>query len=256
MKRLLLLLALAVGASMAISAPAIADDLNIPPWWWEGGDPWSDPARTFQVWEFDVNPLPDPIPIPEPVPPFPIDPEPGSSNLNGLQPLMWDPGETEGWLPELGTPVPIEPYEPRLPGDDLIGTGVVALSGRLEIPVFNDPTPRPEKKVWIQLTWAPQDQMPFPEPIVGVMDIQPGDPSQYVVTPVQETNTIDLGGGWTHSTYEFSIYPNPDFEIFEITGDIYVDELIVDTHCVPEPATLSMLGVLAVMGLAIRRRKR
>ncbi|MEA1952263.1 MAG: PEP-CTERM sorting domain-containing protein [Planctomycetota bacterium] len=244
MIRQVLVVAMLVGCMGSL---ALADDLNIPDWWFEGGDPWTDPARTFVGWEFELEP--DPIPEPIPIPPD------FGNNLNGgLQDLIWDPGP-DGWLPDLNV-VEAPSYDPRVgPWDGWIGTGVVALSGRLEIPVFNDMTLRPEKKVSIQLTWAPQDGQSMPFPGIGVVSAETGGLG-YTVTPVMETSTIPLGGGWTHSTYEFSIYPNPMSEVFEIVGDIYVDELIIDTHCVPEPTTLSLLAIGGLGLLALLRRRR
>ncbi len=238
---------LALGAFLASWAgSAVADDINIPDWWWDG-DAWADPARTFQGWEFEVDPGPIPGPIPIP-PDF-------GNNLNGpgLAPLDWDPGP-DGWISELN-PIQIQPYDPRMGvGGSWVGTGIVALSGTLDIPIWNDPTPREEKKVQIQLTWAPQDGMPTPFPIIGVTDIQPFGLDNSMITEPVEISTILLGGGWTHSTYAFSIFPNPEYEVFRIGGDIYVDELVIDTYCVPEPASLSLL-VLGGLSLMTRRRR-
>ena len=41
--------------------------------------------------------------------------------------------------------------------------------------------------------------------------------------------------------------------LFTIGGDVFVDQLVVDTICIPEPATMSLL---ALGGLALLRRKR
>jgi len=60
----------------------------------------------------------------------------------------------------------------------------------------------------------------------------------------------------THLLFEYELYPNPDFELFhlDIPPGASIDQVVVDTISIPEPATL---GVLAVGGLiALRRRRR
>ena len=54
-------------------------------------------------------------------------------------------------------------------------------------------------------------------------------------------------------SYTWEIYPNPIDEMFTIGGNIDVDGIIVDTWCIPEPATL---GLLLLGGLAMLRRRR
>ena len=98
----------------------------------------------------------------------------------------------------------------------------------------------------MQLTWRSQDGIS--EPIVTAVAPQ-ADP----LYPVELINEIPLGNGWTHSTYTWRIYPNPPDETFFIEGNINVDELVVDTWCIPEPATL---GLFLLGSLVLVRRRR
>ena len=48
---------------------------------------------------------------------------------------------------------------------------------------------------------------------------------------------------------EMTIEGIPEFEVIRISGDIYLDEMVIDTYCVPEPASMSLLclGALALI---------
>lgn len=62
--------------------------------------------------------------------------------------------------------------------------------------------------------------------------------------------------GWITEAYDIIIYPNPDWEEIGLKFDVYpayVDQVVIDTKCVPEPMTLSLL---AIGGLALIRRRR
>ena len=200
-----------------VGSTAWADDYNPPPWYDPGND-----SMTLQGWEFGINnngnnPLPD-----------------WGQNVYGFQPATVTPGGAGvgGWV------------------DHLDGrNGVWGLSGSIEIPIYNDPILRPEKIVWVQVTW--QAQEPGGVPDVGGVPI-PG----FDTTPAQliDEQPADPNWDWTYSTYEYRIFPNPDFEIVLIQGDIWVDEVVVDTWCLPEPISASLVVFGGLM--ALRRRKR
>ena len=205
-----LILCVLVAGSMAW-----ADDYNVPPWYDANND-----SMTVQGWEFGAdnngnNPLPD-----------------WGKNVHGSEPAVVTPGGltgSGGWI------------------DHLDGrNGVWGLSGTIEIPIWNDLTERPEKIVWVQITWQEQEQggIPFVEgqPLPG-----------YQTTPAQEIDTQPADGNWIYSTFVYHIFPNPEFEVVLISGDIFVDEVVVDTWCVPEPISISLL---ALGGLVALRRRR
>lgn len=127
---------------------------------------------------------------------------------------------------------------PTLNGRD----GVWPLSGEIWIDIPNQPLPNPYKEIYIQLTWEPQapGNTPF------VMTMQPQQVSATLV------GQMPLGGLWMHSIYTIQLQPNPSWEQILITGGIDVDELVIDTICIPEPAGMAVLAV-GTLGLMRRR---
>jgi hypothetical protein len=193
-------------------APALADDLNPPPWRGE-------PGTTFQQWVFsDSNPTPPPDLVDNPY------------GVPGAQ--VW-PGTGQDWFDVWGG-----------------RQGVWPLSGAMEFYIPNAPPPNEYKDIWIQLTWA--QQVTTSEPILS------SDPAgtvelldQVDIGPTGEP--APAGANWWHSTFNIRIYPNPDFETIRIDGTVMVDQVVIDTICAPEPASL---GLLALGGLALLRRRR
>ncbi len=120
--------------------------------------------------------------------------------------------------------------------------GVWPLSGEIWIDIPNQDKPNPWKDIYIQLTWAPQ--APGNSPIVqSILPMMVGG------TLVQE---IPLEGAWRHSIYTIRLEPNPAWEQILISGGIDVDQVVIDTICVPEPAAMLLL---ALGGLVFARRR-
>ena len=72
--------------------------------------------------------------------------------------------------------------------------------------------------------------------------------------------------GWVTAAYEFSVEPNPQWEEIYLKFDwdpahdpsAYVDQVVIDTWCIPEPSTLVLLsaGAVGLLACAWRRRRR
>ena len=140
-------------------------------------------------------------------------------------------------------------------------TGVWSLSGEIDVIIPNYPILNPYKKITINLMWAPGGVDPFmpDQPLIGVVGLDVPEDAVPVDEPVMEIVSIIndplAGTPWVLSIYEIIIRPNPPREWIAIKGDILVDELGIRTECVPEPATIGLLG-LGGLALLRSRRKR
>jgi hypothetical protein len=209
-------------------AVAMADDLNPPPWRGE----WS---TTSQVWEFMTW--------------YAGDPggeglRPDGPALNGMPPLP----STMVWVTPLQGAEWVD-YEPNTGRE-----GIWPLSGWIEVIVDNHEPPNEYKWVWVQLTWADQDPAVPSDPLSLLTNFGASGPDgPYAHDPVTVLeDLICPTTGWHNTTYEWFIRPNPVDETFLIEGNILVDELVIDTWCIPEPATL---GLLLIGGLLVLRKR-
>ena len=168
---------------------------------------------TFELWNFSTSDL---MPPPDVV-----------NNRFGLPILRVNPFDGQ-WMPD---------------------PGAWPLSGEIDVYIPNYPEIRPYKEIWIQLTWMPVDPNPNPFlPNAPVIGVTPFDTMQ-----MTRGDDIDLGNGWTNSLFMVTLWPNPIEEWITIKGNIMVDQLVIDTICVPEPATVIILGIGGV--LALKRKK-
>ncbi len=222
------LLFIAVIGGLATAQVGLAEDLQPPPWRGQY-------STTSQVWEFNDSALVQPGTVI-----LPDGPAPGGMPPLSSTQLIWTPGPTAPWNEWLSQDMP---NEYPVGSGNMVGIGVVPLSGKLDITVDNHNPPNEVKYVVMQLTWRAQDV--GEEPILDLLEPPPfGDVK---ITPIQ------LGTEWWEWTYEWEIRPNPPDEHIIISGTINVDELVIDTWCIPEPASAMLL---VAGGAALLRRRR
>ena len=160
------------------------------------------------------------------------------------------PYEQPGYLPSTELTVTPGPGMEWIYFDPTSGhQGIWPLSGSIDVLVDNHPTPNPWKIVWLQVMWRPQEAGSKPE----IYNLDPAAAPDYPVKLTDE-GQVPLGDGWFESTYTWRIPGNPLDESFTIGGTIDVDEIVIDTWCVPEAATFVLLGLGG--SLVVRRRKK
>ena len=214
--------------AMLLAAPVIASDLTPPSWRGDPGTSWAD-------WEFLTN---NPLPSPD-----------YGYLPYGPPSILVTPGTGAGW--DADQPTSEEdtlPYwNPTYPD----GYGWWNLSGNITVTMQDATTDNPLKDC-DQLDWEPQapGNLPF------VQMLSPaGEPTDIPL----ESDVLwqgDPDNPWrevVHSVFHIDLHPNPDQETIEIYGGINVDELTIDTWCVPEPATWVLLVAGAGCCLALKR---
>jgi hypothetical protein len=70
---------------------------------------------------------------------------------------------------------------------------------------------------------------------------------------------VQLANGWMRDVYSFLLFPNCEWEFIDLgfnakSAVVAVDSVVIDTVCIPEPATLAILILGSAMLVKTRRR--
>ena len=194
----------------------------------------------------------------------------------------WNFHETPDAYDEFDNPVFYPEYDdnpygiPEMIHDDFLSTAVWhdTWEGRSNVWQYDDtsivdffvpnsPNPDLTKEVWFQATYyttdggqISEDSWIYPEPAelfpdgVGVSFAQ------------VSREAVDGEAGWYHETWMGTIFPQPELEDFCIFFDdgagnpatVYLDQVDIDTRCVPIPGAVWLLGSGLIGFAGIRRR--
>ena len=211
---------------MFVAVPALAKDYGLPG---TAPEPWNrgDPGSTYQHWQFSspTSNTPDDY----------NNPYGDSPTFEFESPSNW------GW-------------NSSMPGPDG-GTSTVSAwtlqtesgTGTVILHVPNNPDPNEIKYIYLQIT---STKFPTVTPVGGGSD----GPYTSGTWPTGVAEWQEANGWYTYN-WGFTIEPNPEYEdiVIDFPYGASIDQIVVDSICTPEPATMSLL---AVGGLVLLRRRR
>jgi len=210
---------------VVLSMAVVADASYTGPSWRNGA------GTTFEQWTF---------PNSSPSPDSGTSPDTGWHNTFGTPELWVEDSSTGGrstYYASIDSHTGI-----WTPGSDEID---------LQIPNSSATGAGTEKHIWAEITWKVDGAITrVPDSLM--VGIDPAYPTgSYTEMDFTRSDT-PLGSGWYSTVVMVDIWPNPISEWITVKGDIYIDEITIDTQCIPEPATFGLLIGGAFM--ALRKR--
>lgn len=153
---------------------------------------------------------------------------------------------------EMPNPDPDPQAPPTIPVE---GTPLAGTTVPVSIWIPNNPDPNLSKMIFWQMT---SDKSPTP---TGSPPTATGvGPDTYGSTdhPAPHPHIDHGGGGWYTYNGLVEIQPNPEGEwlTFELVDSTNIEEIVIKTVCMPEPATLGLMALGGLGVLARRRRRR
>jgi len=120
----------------------------------------------------------------------------------------------------------------------------------------------PLKRIRIQITQLGSGVLDF---YIGAIPAPPGepwpipDPMGLTKVDAVVVDAYQHDDEWVTRAYDLQITPNPAFEYIGLDwgyawqGAAWIDQVVIDTQCIPEPATMCLL---LAAGLPLLKRKR
>ncbi len=190
--------------------------------------PWSSSAAntTHQAWEF-TYPTYDPLDSSPQI----------DDNPYGTPSIDFSDG-TSFWDGSEGT----RPLVPGPYGDPIPTWHVDVDGGGFTVLIPNAPDPNPWKHIFYQVT---SNKAP-----------NPSGPTSFPAGTHKPGTAYQHAGGWYTYTGQIDITPNPQYETvtFTFPSCTNIEEIVIDTICVPEPIMMGLLGAGGLMMLRVRRK--
>jgi hypothetical protein len=209
----------AIVMSVSLCGVAWADDVVPAPWRDSG-------LYTFQEWEFRRE--------------GEIGPDGELATINPGSPLM-SPGDGVQWTSDFQT----------FGLDGYVGTGTTNSYLMFDIPNFIDFEPIKYIRVQINGIWDAT-----PPPIVSGVFANDNEVGTEVLVGFDASDETFPG---FHRWEDWHIIPNPDWEriFIDVPEGSFVNQVVIETTSVPEPASLSLLAMGGFgCGLMVLRRSR